>query len=104
MPRLSAPRSNSWLATIIASVPMALSTRTSASPEKKLKMGAPWKQSPPSRCSTRSARGAADVDDRAGRPEAEAGVDLAELQVVREEARVDVRRVDERQVHLALEL
>ncbi len=33
MPRFSAPRSNSWLATIIASTPIAPSARISASPE-----------------------------------------------------------------------
>jgi hypothetical protein len=48
------------------------------------------------------ARGAADVDDAARLAEPEARVDLAELQVVREEARVDVARVDEREVHLPL--
>ena len=81
--RFSAPRSNSWLPTTAASTPIALSARISGSPAKKLKIGAPWKQSPESRWSTRAdarplaaedvghARGAADVGD---------GVELAEAE------------------------
>ncbi len=46
---------------------------------------------------------AADVHDRARGPEAETGVRLGDLEVVREEPRVDVRGVDEGDVHLPLQ-
>ena len=59
----SAPRSNSWLARTSASTPIALMARTSGSPVKKLKIGAPWKQSPPSRWSDAAGPRALAVDD-----------------------------------------
>src|SRR5262249_48786365 len=46
----------------------------------------------------RYAGGAADIDDGVRLAEAEPGIDLAELKVVREEPRVDVGRMDERQM------